>query len=627
VVTVDGTRLAEWRRPGSPGFGAMLDHGALALLSTRTATPATALLAMRRQAYRAFGSGRIGSSTDPTALVRGLEGAGATTTVIASGVGGASLLSPHAVPLPEVSDGVFPTGRRTDYGATRTLVENALATSRVVVVDVGDTARVERVFGADPRGRAGWMRLSMSRADAFLVWLEGKLTADDVLIVASLTAPVERQRSRRFLSTVAMMGGGTRAGFLTTPTTDRDRVVTIADLAPTVLGRAGVPVPKNFAGRAFRVGADARAVDHTRELETSLLHASAIRGPLLRASVFLAGGLALMSLLVVVSGRGRGGKARGFPATSRAILDVGLVAVVALPAALILEPLLHPSSMATSAVAVFGGAIVAAVALRATRGSRDAIAGLCWATVAIIVVDLVLGGPLAERSSLSYLIAEGARFHGIGNELMGVLIGAALIACARLLDSGDAPARRVAVIAVLVFAATVMAAPQLGAKFGSIPAAVPAFALLGLFATNVRLTIRSAIAVAIITLLAGALAVAADALRNPEVQSHVGRAIGDGGAGILGRKIDAAVRLIALSYWTVGIIACGGSILVLAMRRQSLAARGLWGSPALRRAVICCAVAAAGAIAANDAGVIAAAWLAMLAASAFFSSLIVPSDL
>jgi hypothetical protein len=301
------------------------------------------------------------------------------------------------------------------------------------------------------------------------------------------------------------------------------------------------------------------------------------------------------------------------------------VTVVALPPALLLEPLFRVSSVTASAIAVFGAAIVAALLLRAARGSRGALTGLCAATAAIIVVDLVLGGPLAERSALSYLIAEGARFHGIGNEMMGILIGTMLIGCSAALDAGDAAYRRIAVMTALVLTAAAMAAPQLGAKFGSIPAAVPAFALLGLFTANVRLTIRSVIAVAIVTLLVAGFAIAADSLRSPEVQSHVGRAIGDGGE-ILRRKIGAAGRLLALSYWTAGIVMCGGSVLVLALRRPSLVARGLWGYPALRRVLICCAVAAVASVVANDAGVIAAAWLAVLAACSFFTPMLVPPD-
>jgi len=625
VVTVDGTRLGDWREPGLTAFGVLLNRGALGLLSTRTATTATTMPAMRREAYRGFGSGLVGSATDPTTLVSALEHAGVTTTVIASSVRGASSLSPRAVALPEISDGVFPTRRRTDYAAARMAMDYALAGSRVVIADLGDPARVEQVFGTDPVGRARWMRLSMSRADAFLAWLEGKLTPDDLLIVASLTAPVERQQARQYLSAVAINGRSTPAGFLSTPTTDQDRVVTISDLAPTILQHAGVSVPATMTGRHFRVARDDRAVEHTRDLEASLIHASVIRGPLMRWTVGVASALALMSLLTVASGRGLAGRSRGLPKTWRGFLDVGLVAICALPPAFILEPLLRASSTTASAIGVFGAAIGGAIVLRAARGSRGAIAGVCAATAAIIVADLLLGGPLAERSALSYLIAEGARFHGIGNEMMGVLIGTVLIGSAAALDSSGASYRRAAVIAVLGLTAGVMAAPQLGAKFGSIPASVPAFALLGLFIARVPLTIRSVIAVAAVTLFVAGLAIVADSLRNPEVQSHVGRAIGGGGE-ILGRKIGAAGRLLALSYWTFGIVLCGGSAMLLALRRPSLVARGLWGYPALRRALICSAVAAVAAVAANDAGVIAAAWLALLAASSFFAPLLVPRD-
>src|SRR6185503_17166973 len=130
------------------------------------------------------------------------------------------------------------------------------------------------------------------------------------------------------------------------------------------LQRAGVAVPDAFAGRPFAVVRDDHALDQTRELESALIHASAIRGPFLRATIFGASALALICVLLVASGRGRGGRARGFPVTWRGFLDVGLVAVVAIPAALILEPLSGTASTPASAAVVFGGAIAVALTLR-----------------------------------------------------------------------------------------------------------------------------------------------------------------------------------------------------------------------------------------------------------------------
>jgi hypothetical protein len=106
----------------------------------------------------------------------------------------------------------------------------------------------------------------------------------------------------------------------------------------------------------------------------------------------------------------------------------------------------------------------------------------------------------------------------------------------------------------------------------------------------------------------------------------VSNAVGGGAGEILGRKARAAARLLALSYWMAAILAVGGSLALLAWRRPGLLGRGLWGRPTARRALACCAVAAAGSVAANDAGVTAAAWLSLYAAASVFSVLLVATE-
>ena len=48
-------------------------------------------------------------------------------------------------------------------------------------------------------------------------------------------------------------------------------------------------------------------------------------------------------------------------------------------------------------------------------------------TALVIIVDLLTGANLAKFSPLSYQVITGARYYGIGNEYMGVLIGSAII--------------------------------------------------------------------------------------------------------------------------------------------------------------------------------------------------------
>ena len=49
-----------------------------------------------------------------------------------------------------------------------------------------------------------------------------------------------------------------------------------------------------------------------------------------------------------------------------------------------------------------------------------------------LLIDMLTGSHLMQRNLLGYSAIEGARYYGIGNEAMGVLIGALLVLAARL---------------------------------------------------------------------------------------------------------------------------------------------------------------------------------------------------
>ncbi|MGB9802178.1 MAG: hypothetical protein ACPLUI_00005, partial [Desulfofundulus sp.] len=51
----------------------------------------------------------------------------------------------------------------------------------------------------------------------------------------------------------------------------------------------------------------------------------------------------------------------------------------------------------------------------------------------MILLDILLGGPLQKTAIMGYDPIVGARFYGIGNEYMGILIGSMIIGSTTLL--------------------------------------------------------------------------------------------------------------------------------------------------------------------------------------------------
>jgi hypothetical protein len=637
LVTLDGTRLTDWRDPRLTNLNALLREGAVALLSTRTATVEFEPVAMREAAYRTLGSGAFADEPDPTLLADTLTRRGSSIAVLGGAVGEdtadrAAVLvgtTERASPPAARPDASFPTGMRTDYPNLERSIAEVLDGAGVLLVDTGDTARVERALGHDPGARAPWMDLALKDADAFIGRLRRSLTSDVLLMVASLTAPRERQTARRFLTQIVAVGPAAGPGTLTSATTRIDGVVSLVDLAPTILDalEPGGDLPA-MTGRPVSGIPGSDAPTRIASLEHDYVHAAVVRSVLVRSTLLAAMALIAASFLLILTGRGKSTSGRGLPRTGRGLLQTGTLTTVAMPLALLVEPVLGCDSRAGAAAGTFGLAAALALACRTFLGTRASFAAILGTTSALALGDLALGGGLAARSPLSFLVAEGVRFHGIGNETMGVVVAASLIAVAWALDRRTGSRMIVAGALGLAAAAAVMASPWAGAKFGSVPASVPAFGLMLVLATSGRLTFRRTLLILIVAVLAAGIAAAADSLRDPAAQSHVGRAIGEpGGAGdIIGRKLGAAGRLLAASIWMGALALFAGFSAVLVWRRSDLLGRALWGSPATRAALIACAVAAVAAVATNDAGVTAAGWIALLAAGSLFSHLLAPDQ-
>ena len=238
--------------------------------------------------------------------------------------------------------------------------------------------------------------------------------------------------------------------------------------------------------------------------------------------------------------------------------------------------------------------------------------------VVSLIVDLVRGAPLIGSSIAGYNMVEGARYYGLGNELMGTMLGCAIIGVGMLLSSGRAAQfsprlKTAAAAAVLCVVLLGIGAPMLGANTGGAIAA--AFGIVAVFAARRGrpLSVRSAVlAGLVIVFVVGAL-FAVDALRGAGSQSHIGRtadiaASGDAQIlfGIFQRKIALNLKLLSHSLWSrLLLIGLVGSALMWWQGKK------VFGSGFLTKersaAGIGCLVGTIAAFAFNDSGVLAAA--------------------
>jgi hypothetical protein len=236
-------------------------------------------------------------------------------------------------------------------------------------------------------------------------------------------------------------------------------------------------------------------------------------------------------------------------------------------------------------------------------------------TSALFLADLFAGDGLCRFSIMGYSIVEGARYYGIGNELMGALVGSSVIGIALLLGTMRAGPRSAGIVLALslITMAAAVGAPMLGANVGGAIAVVFAYGIAMTATAKRPLDPRRAIAiVGGLTAIIAAFVVL-DSLRGQQYESHLGKAIRgirEGGFGALwdiaARKLSMNWMLIRLSIWSrlLGVYAASG---ILALVAGGAASR-LRPMPMHLRAAFAGAIGGTlAALAFNDSGVVSAA--------------------
>ena len=450
-----------------------------------------------------------------------------------------------------VEDGRAPFSRRADPEALAGQVIAALGAFDVVLADPGDLERADAVadMGAVDRYALPARARALDGADDLLGHLRGALPPGTLLLVVSVTPPTDEWR----LTPVVAAGAGVVPGYLHSPSTRRLGLVSLTDLAPTVLGALGAPVPPQLPGTVLRYH-PAEAVDLARLARLDRDSAWREARWLRVTTVFIVAQVALW----FVTGAAVAGL---LPWMRRSWLRAAALAVAAFPlAALVLRALPFVPGMGDAGLAVLV-AVDLAIAALAARARRHPLAGLGWilgATVAVLLLDLATGARLQLAGLLGYAPQTSGRFYGLGNTAFGVLAGAALLAGA--LHVARAPRRTEAVAATAALFALVIyadAAPVLGADVGGMVTLVPICLLVVVALAGLRLTRRRVAVAALATAGVLAAATAVDLLRPPDARTHLGRFAshvarwGDDSVGAsLARRLEVTVANVGDSFWT-----------------------------------------------------------------------------
>ncbi|MDZ7677281.1 MAG: glycosyltransferase family 2 protein [Acidimicrobiales bacterium] len=464
-----------------------------------------------------------------------------------------------------MDDPSAPFGVRSDPDAVLSAVDDALGRAGLVVVDPGDLQRASSFRSSTLPGVADAMRDdALAHTDELLGDLIERVGSDTLIYVVSV-AP--RGGDYRLTPVYATGSGVPPGSWITSPSTQRRGLVTLTDLAPTVLHALTGETGHDLPGNALRYEDGPANLDvlSRYDRETNVRE----RTYFAQAQLFIAAQALVYAAVALVVSRRRQGSRSGTVARWAVLVvasyPVSTFIVKAIPSATA-GPVVLPSILAIAASVV--------IATLASRRRGHPLAGLdvvLALTVAVIVIDAATGTWLNVSSWLGYSLHSAGRFYGLPNSTFAVLGSAAILLAAGWMHRCARP--REALVAVgSLFAVVVIASglPMLGANTGAMLTLVPVFGLTlwALSGRPIRVwTLVAAGAGALAVLVAAA---SIDLLRPDESRAHLGRFAAqllDEGLGPLIetylRKQAANFRIFRVSIWTWMIPIVAGFVLYL----------------------------------------------------------------
>ncbi|MGH2755231.1 MAG: hypothetical protein ACRDLB_12485, partial [Actinomycetota bacterium] len=507
-----------------------------------------------------------------------------------------------------------PYGVATDDAAMEKAFDDALAIpcSTIVVMD-GDLARLDRyaveVGGPPPAEH----ERSLREADDLLGHITAAVDPEDLLLVVSPTSPW--WDTDVHLGVAIARGPGFPAGSTMDSASTREAgIVTLPDIAPTILQHLGIERPDTMLGRTFVAHpTEGDRVARAVNLDDESVFAHGLQAGLATGFVIFQI-VVYATAIVLLMRRDRTGHAADHPPIPKWLELAGL-AIVAFPVGSYLATPIDGHELGTGwfiATLIAIDVALVTIVMLAIRSPLDRLLALTAATVLLFIVDLTFLDALQLNAVFGNDPIVAGRFTGLGNIAFAILGTTSLMTGALLVNRWPAEPWVFWVVGGLfVITVIVDGAPALGSDVGGIISLVPVLAITFMLLIGKRPTLRVVLVAALAGLVALGLFLAVDLSRPSENRTHLGRLFEDIRArgwevfgDTVGRKIRTNLRVFRSTIWTYLVPPALGVIAWLLLRPKGRWRRLAVTFPKVRAGLIGGLLLAVVGFAVNDSGIV-----------------------
>ncbi len=480
----------------------------------------------------------------------------------------------------------------------------------MVVVDLGDPFRYDQYQNQFVPAQKEI--IGQKIAEEARLFLKSVVESRSPQTVVLLVSPYPSQflASRGYWLTPILSWGQTE-GLVISGTTRWPGLITNMDIAPTILDILAIDHNQPFVGRPASIEPLPldEAIDWLETMGEMISVLSQYRGQVLRALVIgqiLAYTAVLIALIVNAT----------LPQWAVRLLQVALLLLLVAPLGLLLWEK-TPLGVLTL---MFG---IVMLKYKMTSSTR-LIGAISITTALTIMIDVFLGSWLMRYSFLGYDPIGGARFYGIGNEFMGVLIGSAIMGWATMVEGGRFLQHRRNALGLLFFGilTVVIGAPSLGTNVGGAISAVFGFGSTWIAFAGKKVNFRTVLVLGAVTVVVLGALMLVDGANSQGEQSHIGQTVElvrrDGLTAlflIITRKLAMNLKLLRYSMWSYALIVALVGMGASFIWPSSYIAWLKENHPFIAKGIVGVVISASAAFIFNDSGVVAAATCLSFASS------------
>ena len=361
-----------------------------------------------------------------------------------------------------------------------------LKKSDLIVLESGTTSRIEAVKNKlMPQRFKEAKRKAIKRADRLIGEIKSELDFErDHLILLAPTPAKEYMQQGYKLSWVLIRGPEIRSGLLSSGTTKQLGLVANLDILATIYNYLVKDPKSKFTGQKITATSTAHAVDYLNRLQEEVKTIFSWR-PLV-VKLFIA--FQIFMIVVIACSLVYKDKA----AIKQEFLFYPILVINWLPVFFILSKFFTAYSLVLTLLIWVGGSLALTwFSYRVFAKDQFSILILPnLLTASLLIIDLWRGGSLLKVSILSYSPVIGARYYGIGNEYMGLLIGITIVLLTLFFELKDEVNNKL-LITVSALLIITIAAPSLGANFGGLLAAVVTTLLSYVYLNELKFNLKT----------------------------------------------------------------------------------------------------------------------------------------